>query len=116
NVVTEVIQRGPDSRPGALYYAATPAEGFENLPAASTFVGQWLSMGLHPTAKRYLPVRIAYTDEDLQAAQSSYHCHTSQYTEQEIDEVFALLQHVQAGTVYLRPWFGGETARTDLFD
>jgi len=116
NVVTEVYQRGMENLAGSLYYAATPTEGFANLPAASTFVGQWLSRGLHPTAKRYLPVRIAYADENLEAAHTSYKCHMSQYTEEEIDEIFALLRHVQAGTVYLRPWFGDETMRTDLFD
>jgi len=115
DLVTEVYQQGSGNAwPKQLYYAGIPEAVTKNPPPFKTFAGIWLSHSLHTTSDRFLPYRIAYTDEDLQAARTSYACHWSQWTSDAVAEIFTLLG--RAGkTVYLRPWFGGDKVRNDIF-
>ena len=115
DLVTEVFQQGGNGWPKQLYYAGISEAALKDPPPFKTFAGIWLSKNLHPTKEQFLPYRIAYKDEDLQAARTSYACHKSQWTPDAVKEIFILLG--RAGkTVYLRPWFGGGKIKTDVFE
>lgn len=115
NLVTEVYQQGGNGWPKQLYYAGIAEAALKGLPAFKTFAGMWLSRNLHPSQERFLPYRIAYTDEDLQAARTSYACHKSQWTPDAVEEIFTILGHA-GKTVYLRPWFGDGKVRASVFE
>jgi len=114
DVAAEIFQTGTEGS-RQLYHAATPSYDPDQLPTVTSWVANWLRQAMHQTAKQYLPVRIPYTEEDLQTAHSALACHQSQYTPEEVDEIFALVGSIYGGIVYLRPWLGGEGIVTDLF-
>jgi LmbE family N-acetylglucosaminyl deacetylase len=116
NLVTQVVQRGGPHEPRQLFYAgfssehaAAPAQ-----PGSSSGSGvpQWIAV----SDGRYLPVRIAYRDEDARAAAESLACHKSQYTPQELADMSRMARALEHGTVRLRPWFVDPGTITDLFE
>jgi LmbE family N-acetylglucosaminyl deacetylase len=115
DVVTEIFQTGAEGS-RRLYYAATPSYDPDQLPAVTSWVANWLRQAMHQTAKQYLPVQIPFPDTDAQTAHSALACHQSQYTPEEVDEIFSLLSRIYDGKVYLRPWLGGAGVVTGLFE
>ena len=104
DVVTEIVQRSPDDV--ALYFPALPLKRMRDAPPARPTV--------RLVAERHLNVRVAYTPEDFAAAERSYLCHRSQYTETQARANMRYIQHGFRGTVFLRSWNGG-APRTELF-
>jgi hypothetical protein len=65
---------------------------------------------------RYLPVRIAYQEEDGKRATEALACHKSQYPPEELAQRSGMARALENGTVHLRPWFVETEPITDLFE
>ncbi len=98
DVVSELVQRGADGAPRALFYASLPAERMRTAPRAEPTVT--------PMAERYLAVRVPFTPADLEATHREFACHASQYTPEQQATVMRYLEHGWAGAVRLRSWDG----------
>lgn len=107
NVITEVVQGLTWADAPMLYYASLPAERMRDAPPARPTVTS--------IPERYLPVRVTFTPQDLQAARASFDCHASQYTADQREAVDRMLAHAFDGQVWLRPWFGSTERATGLF-
>jgi LmbE family N-acetylglucosaminyl deacetylase len=108
DVVTQVVQSGGEGIPQALYYPSLPAERMADAPPAQPTVTS--------VPQRYLPIAVPFAPGDLDAAHRAFACHRTQYTPTEMDAINRYLAHGWGGAVHLRPWFGGEEKRTDIFD
>jgi LmbE family N-acetylglucosaminyl deacetylase len=115
NLVTQVVQRGGPHAPRQLFYAGFSSE-HAPVPAPGSGSGSGMPQWIAVSEGRYLPVRIAYRDEDARAAAESLACHKSQYTPQELVEMSRMARQLEHGTVRLRPWFVDPGAITDLFE
>jgi len=113
NVVTQVVQSGAPDAPRQLFYAGLSAERLAALAAAG---GQGMPFGIATVQDRFLPVRIAYEDQDASAAGTSLACHASQYTPEEMARMSGMTRAAENGTVRLRPWFVDPGRLTDLFE
>ena len=98
DVVSELVQRGADGAPPALFYASLPAERMRTAPRAEPTVT--------PMADRYLTVSVPFSPADLEATHHEFACHASQYTPEQQAMVMRYLEHGWAGAVRLRSWDG----------
>ncbi|MDJ1483559.1 PIG-L family deacetylase [Cytophagaceae bacterium YF14B1] len=114
DVVTEVFQTGANNGSQQLLYTAFPKEAMQNMPPMKTFTGKWLSQSFHTTRTKYLTYQIPYEAIDLKTARTSYACHKSQFTPDDMDEIFLLIGQGK-GKAYLRPWNGSSKIQVDLF-
>jgi LmbE family N-acetylglucosaminyl deacetylase len=92
-VVTEVFQTRQWGRPSQVYY-----------PALRT--GSLPPFNLLPTATvdpSYLPIRIAVTQRDYETAKAALLCHQSQFTAEQIEQIYASLVASQQGTAHFQP-------------
>ena len=113
NLVTEVIQRGEPGSPPLYYLGISSSKA-----AALRQQGAPSGGGIPPIAvvdDGYLPVRIAYQEQDARAAAEALACHKTQYTPEETAAMLRMARSVEDGAVRLRPWFGGSGPVTDLF-
>jgi len=67
-----------------------------------------------PTADEYINARVPYSPADSSKAKEALHCHKSQFESQSMDQLHAINEQMNQGTVFLRQWNGGP-AKTDLF-
>ena len=102
NVVTEVFQKNSNNNQ-QLYYAGLPVVDLNKLPKVNTEIGEFFKYKFHRTDNRFLPIQISYSKDNLETARLSYLCHKSQYTNEEVNEIFALISALN-GTSYLRSW------------
>jgi len=106
DAVSDVVQSGTPVMTDALFYPALPAERMTDAsPARPT---------MNVALDKYLPVRIAYTDSDFDAAHRSYACHESQYTRPQVDANMRYMQHAYNGFVRLRRW-NSNAPQSDIF-
>lgn len=102
-IVTEVFQSQAWARPAQLYFPAVPTSA---VPAANPF----------PVAtvdERFLSVRIKVSQQDYDKARESWHCHRSQYTPEQIEQLRGALTAVQAGTLRFQPAIAVARGRSD---
>ncbi|MDX1617933.1 MAG: PIG-L family deacetylase [Balneolaceae bacterium] len=118
NIVTEVYQLGGGKVewPRELLYTGMPSDRLHSVPNATEPAVQWFIDSWHVVSPKYLPVRIAYTPEDMQNARASLRCHASQFTEPDMEEISELLNHVYNGAVTFRPWNGDGSAAIELLE
>lgn len=117
NIVTQVIQRGgPEAGRPQLYYAGLSGERLAALEGKGSPAGSGIPQGIAVVDDRYLPVRIAYRDEDARAAGESLACHKSQYTPEEVAGMLRMARVLEDGAVRLRPWFVDPGPVTELFE
>jgi LmbE family N-acetylglucosaminyl deacetylase len=93
SVVTEVFQSQPWVRPAQLYYPAVPtgrAPTSNPIPMATV-------------DERFLTVQIKVSQQDYDKARESWHCHRSQYTPEQIEQLRQALVAAEAGTVHFQP-------------
>ena len=103
SVVTEVFQSQSWVRPAQLYYPAVPTG---RVPASNPI----------PTAtvdERFLSVQIKVSPQDYDKARESWHCHRSQYTPEQIEQLRQALVAAEAGTVHFQPAIPVGRGRTD---
>jgi LmbE family N-acetylglucosaminyl deacetylase len=114
NLVTEVVQRG-----GAgslrLYYSGVSATRAAVLSRQDAPTGGGIPPAIAVVDDRYLPVRIAYQEQDARAAADALACHKTQYTAEEVAGMLRMTRSIEDGAVRLRPWFGDSSPVTDLF-
>lgn len=94
DAVTDLVQSG--SAPDALYYPALPAEHMVDAPRARP--------AMNVVLLKYLPVTVAFTEADFEAARRAYACHASQYTRKQVDDNMLYMKHGFRGFVHLRRW------------
>jgi len=114
-IVTEVYQAA-ETPPGQLYYVGFATESVEKLEQSLEAQGQGMPLAMRTVRQRYLPVRIAYEDQDGEANGRSLACHESQYTAEEMAAIVGLGKTLQNEAVTLRPWFVDPGPITDLFE
>lgn len=107
-VVTEVVQRGGEGVPEALFYPSLPTERMESAPPARP------SIATMPAAR--LTVAVPFTRADLTAGHEAFACHATQYTREQVDRIMRYLDYGWEGAVRLRPWLAPGEARTGLFE
>jgi len=104
-VVTEVFESQAWEKPARLYYPALPTG---SVPSGGP-------MQLATVDGQYLTVRVAVSEADYEKARSSWLCHKSQYTPQQVDEMHRLIKGSLKGTAYFRPLAAEQGRRTSLF-
>ena len=114
NLVTEVIQRRQTGTP-PLYYLGFSSSKAAALRQEGGPSGGGIPPEIGVVDDRYLPVRIAYQEQDVRAAAEALACHKTQYTPEEMAAMLRMARSVEDGAVRLRPWFGGSDLVTDLF-
>jgi len=93
SVVTEVFKSQYWGRPANLYYPGVPAG---RLPDSHPTAGA----GMDP---RLLTVEIAVTPQDYDKAKQAWLCHQSQYTPEQIEQLYQSLVGAQQGVAHFMP-------------
>jgi LmbE family N-acetylglucosaminyl deacetylase len=104
SVVTEVFKSRYWGKPAQLYYPGVPTG---RLPAS------------HPTAgasmdPRLLTVEIAVTPQDYAKAKQAWLCHQSQYTPEQIEQLYQSLLGAQQGVAHFMPLTAATRKSTSL--
>lgn len=115
SVVTEVFQKSELSLSKKLFYPGISQEMINSLPPLKTPSGNWFKHNIHTTQKKFLTYRIPYTLENFKIGREALGCCKSQTTLDVMDEVFKIFEQSK-GVVYLRPWFGSDTIKDDVFE
>lgn len=115
SIVTEVYQDA-ETPPGQLYYVGFATESVAKLTQMLEAQGRGMPLAMRTMRERYLPVRIAYEEQDGAANARSLACHESQYTPEEMAGISGLGKVLQRQAVTLRPWFVDSDPITDLFE
>jgi len=105
DAVTQAVQAS--SQPYRLFYVELDANSLKK--SAKGFLKEFFG-----TDPQYLPVHVAYTPADLDVANKSFQCHSTQYTPDERKEDMGFLDLVYHGEIPFRPWFGTQKS-DDLF-
>ncbi|MGV3528521.1 MAG: PIG-L deacetylase family protein [Flavisolibacter sp.] len=104
NVVTELVQSGALPFSTALYYAAHPADVWQQ---QSSNYNTWMYKNWKPVAKRYLTTRIACSAGDRRRAIEAMRCHWSQFNADVMNETEKWMKST-GDTVYLRPFVSAD--------
>lgn len=102
DVVTQVFQSGAAGSARLLYVGFT-ADRIAGAP-------RWYGSRVYPTAPALLTTRIAFDEQDREAARRAIACHKSQATEADMNESFSALSHLWNGEVAFQQWRGGAPA------
>lgn len=114
NLVTEVYQKQGLASSNQLLYVGFSAESMNQITGLKTATGKWFKENIHTTDMKYLTYRVPYSKENYELARNSFYCHESQFTREEMDDLWLLL-----GTeryVYFRPWNGSAKIHDDVFE
>ena len=107
-VVTQVFQSGAVPRRSRLFFPGFTTERMASGPRR-------LGVTVYPTAPALLTTRVAFGPSDLAAARRALACHRSQFTEETMHEISAVLEHWWQGGVSFQEWRGGGRSE-GLFD
>jgi LmbE family N-acetylglucosaminyl deacetylase len=99
DVVTQVFQKGAVGSARLLYVGFT-ADRIAGAP-------RWYGSRVYPTAPALLTTRIAFDEQDHEAARRAIACHKSQATEADMNESYTALTHLWTGVVAFQQWRGG---------
>jgi LmbE family N-acetylglucosaminyl deacetylase len=99
DVVTQVFQSGAVPEPVRLYFPGFTAERIASSPRG-------LGIPVYPTAPALLTRQVAFSPGDLAAARRALGCHRTQFTEQAMNESFAVLERWWQGRVSFQEWRG----------
>ena len=105
SVVTEVFESQAWEKRSRLYYPALPSG---SLPAGGP-------MDLATVDQSYLTVRVPLSEADYEKARTSWLCHKSQYTQEQVEGMHRLIKAALKGTAYFRPLIAEEGPRSSLF-
>lgn len=115
DIVTEVFMEKKPTETAQLFYFAYPPSVIESMDDFKTPMGSFFKSETKATSLEFLSYQIPFNEEELLAGRKSFGCHESQFTPDEMDDIYQLLSKANS-TVYLRPWFGANGIKTDLFD
>lgn len=105
SVVTEVFQTRKWDRPAQLYYPAIPTQRVppnNPIPLASV-------------DERLLTVRVPVSPQDYEKSKAGWLCHRSQYTPQQIEQLYQALIAGQGGIAYFQPAIATKGRSDSLF-
>jgi LmbE family N-acetylglucosaminyl deacetylase len=98
DIVTEVFQsRNWGGRPGQLYYPAIPSS---RVPPNNP-------IPLAPVDDSFLTVRVPVSERDYWKTKAAFLCHASQYTPEQIEQLYQSLRAAQNGIAYFQPAIAG---------
>lgn len=104
DIVTEVFQSRRWRKPSQLYYPAIPTS---RVPPNNP-------IPLAPVDDSFLTVRVPVSQADYEKSQAGWMCHASQYTPQQIEQLFQSLAAAQAGIAYFQPAIQGKGRKDSL--
>ena len=93
DIVTEVFQSRQWQRPAQLYYPAVPRS---RVPPNNP-------IPLAPVDDTFLTVRVAVSQADYDKSKAGWLCHASQYTPEQVEQLYQSLVAAQAGIAYFQP-------------
>ncbi len=114
NVITELYQQENAMLTGQLFYFGVPYRNQKTLPPLKTDLAQGLLRNTLSTRRSLLTYSITFSEEDKERARSALFCHESQFTREEMEDLF-LLNTVDT-VLHLRPVFDQGKGGTDVFE
>lgn len=115
NIVTEVFQREASESLQQLLYYGFPNEAVDKGLHLKTDLVKWMNDNLKTTQKGFLTYRIPFDAQNLKLGKEASSCHESQYTPEDIDDLFAIMGQTD-GLIYFRPWNGSSAIKDNIFD
>ncbi len=115
SVVTGVFQNEKSRKIQQLLYVGFLKEPLGMVTELNTELVKYFKNNLKTTQKKYLTYRISVEEEDFIVAREALACHKSQFTPEQLDEIFLVFGQTE-GLIYLRPWNGSEAVKDDIFD
>ena len=97
DIVTEVFQSRKWDFPAQLYYPAIPTS---RVPPNNP-------IPLAPVDDSFLTVRVPVSERDYWKAKQAWLCHASQYTPEQVDQLYQALVAGQQGIAYFQPAIAG---------
>ncbi|HJY41303.1 MAG TPA: PIG-L deacetylase family protein [Steroidobacteraceae bacterium] len=104
DIVTEVFQSRKWQRPAQLYYPAVPTS---RVPPNNP-------IPLAPVDDSFLTVRVPVSQADYDKSKAGFLCHASQYTPEQIEQLFQSLAAAQNGIAYFQPAIAGVGRKDSL--
>jgi LmbE family N-acetylglucosaminyl deacetylase len=104
SVVTEVFQSRAWQRPAQLYYPAVPTG---KVPADNP-------IPLATVDEPFLTVKVPVTPADYEKSRAGWLCHRTQYTPEQIEQLYQSLVAVQGGIAHFQPQIAGKGKRDSL--
>ena len=104
SVVTEVFQSRTWQHPAQLYYPAVPT----SKAAASS------PIPLATVDERFLTVRVPVTAADYAKSKAGWLCHRTQYTPEQIEQLFQSLVAAQGGIAHFQPEISAKGKKDSL--
>jgi LmbE family N-acetylglucosaminyl deacetylase len=104
DIVTEVFQSRKWQKPSQLYYPAIPTS---RVPPNNP-------IPLAPVDDSFLAVRVPVSQADYDKSKASWLCHASQYTPEQIEQLYQSLVAAQAGIAYFQPLVAGVGKKDSL--
>lgn len=104
SIVTEVFQSRKWQRPAQLYYPAVPTG---KVPANNP-------IPLATVDESFLSVRVPVSQADYDKSKAGWLCHRSQYTPEQVEQLFQSLAGAQAGIAHFQPQIAGKGKKNSL--
>lgn len=104
DVVTEVFQSRKWDRPSQLYYPAIPTS---RVPPNNP-------IPLAPVDDSFLTVRVPVSEQDYEKSKAGWLCHATQYTPEQVEQLYQSLHAAQAGIAYFQPLVAGVGKKDSL--
>lgn len=104
DVVTEVFQSRKWQKPSQLYYPAIPTS---RVPPNNP-------IPLAPVDDSFLTVRVPVSQADYDKSKAGWLCHATQYTPEQVEQLYQSLVAAQAGIAYFQPAIAGVGKKDSL--
>ena len=104
SVVTEVFQSRTWQHPAQLYYPAVPTG---KVPANNP-------IPLATVDERFLTVKVPVAQADYDKSRAGWLCHRTQYTPEQVEQLYQSLVAAQAGIAHFQPQIEGKAKRDSL--
>jgi LmbE family N-acetylglucosaminyl deacetylase len=104
SVVTEVFQSRTWQRPAQLYYPAVPTG---KVPASNP-------IPLATVDEQFLTVQVPVAAADYEKSKAGWLCHLTQYTPEQIEQLYQSLVGAQGGIAHFQPQIAGKAKKDSL--
>jgi len=104
SVVTEVFQSRTWQHPAQLYYPAVPTG---KVPANNP-------IPLATVDERFLTVKVPVAQVDYEKSRAGWLCHRTQYTPEQVEQLYQSLVAAQGGIAHFQPQIAGRGKRDSL--
>lgn len=115
NIVTEVFQNWELSNKSSLFYYTITQSIINKTGDFKTPTGDFFKTNLHVMNPDFITHQISFSKEDLKLGRAAFACHESQFTPDEMDDIYQVVVKSD-GIIYLRQWNGCGGVKTDLFE